>query len=250
MNAVYNWIVKRISRNGKMYNWRYRVRTDPKADRILRLTKGLPVRPAFSEAGVGGAGQRIFDAVKARYSSLSKLERQALHDYVTGPYEAIKLFRRGILFRKAAFDEAMPVLRWNEQRWKEITKRAGKTLDSARKKLTFNNPTDEGPLYRGLSVNRKTLEALLTKDRFSFSSDTNSTTYNPQIASRFTRRREEGDSKVVFEIHKLKKASSAMYEGNPHIAEREMLVGKAKFRITNREFQPDTRTYVISLEEA
>ena len=119
--------------------------------------------------------------------------------------------------------------------------------ESAIEKLSVENPTNAGPLYRGTRVNDKQLKKMLNKGVVSFDTPT-STSYNQQLASAFSAGRvERGNIEVIFKITDLKRGHSLMA---PEVGigrsgmEREIMIHNKNLKIKNTSTNEDGQVVI------
>lgn len=169
-------------------------------------------------------------ATTNRWLKLTEKERAAVDAYAGNSYQSIRTLQKG---EPLANDAPSFV---------ERIKRQTSDLTKAEKKLALKNPTQYGPLYRGIAATPDMLDELMRHDQFITSASTSSS-FNPMIALGFG----GTDKKIVFRFNSLEKGASLMGEAGSR--EQEVLIPMGqKFRVTGRKKLNDN-TLLVEVEQ-
>ena len=167
---------------------------------------------------VGGAPDAYrprVESQKAVQLALTPEEGKAVRDYTSAYYQELKAAEQGLPTKRA----------------KQIP-----ALYSGMRKLEVPDPTDMGPLYRGLNISEDGVRELLTNDQLTAHSML-STSYSANVSEGFS----NGDQVPVF--LRIKKAYVGAMPYNP--VEAEVLIPRgANFRVTGRSATSDGRLIV------
>lgn len=167
--------------------------------------------------------------------TLSDGERAALNEYTRGDHASLRSLVQG------------------EDVAAEALREAGKhvpNLASAIDKMTVQNPTKHGTIYRGVPVDQDGLAELLTQDRYITSAPT-SASYDANVARGFgTAKKGSGDYSVVLRFNKVNEGAPLLNSGASRaIGEWEILLPRnQEYRITKRNVA-DGGILVIDLEQ-
>lgn len=177
------------------------------------------------------------------YEAMTAAERLGLGEYVTGNYRALRALDMGATPAQLLQYGFVSTTAEGERLAAHLPH-----LRSARRALTIDRPTHYGALYRGINVTSEALLArLLTKEPLEFLGSVNSSSYHYSVARTFA---EEGaGARVILEMPDVDRAVSALYASNDLKHEAEMIIGKTKFRIVSRNYDPETNTYLLKLEQ-
>lgn len=163
-------------------------------------------------------------------NDLTPDERSALESYTGPDYQGIRSIQKGETPRHLA-DVG------DDYRQAESGRLGNhaKHLDAAVEKLSIDNPTVHGPLYRGIPATPEMLDEVMRHDDFVTSASTSSS-YAPGLAYGFTGTKPSNSLLVKFE-HVEK---GAPLFGEAGMGESEVLLPRgAKYRITRRQKTPD-----------
>lgn len=154
---------------------------------------------------------------------MSQAERDAIDAYTGGEYQNIRAIQKGEA--PASFDAKHDAtLR---------TKAAD--LDTAVDKISIENPTQHGPLYRGLPATPEMLDELMRHDEFVTSASTSSS-YAPGMAMGFAGNKPTNSVLIKFE----KVDHGAPLFGEAGMGESEVLLPRgAKYKVTGRHRTED-----------
>lgn len=187
---------------------------------------------------------------------LSTPERVALKEYTAGEYAPTRaveaLVNRGapldavrLIAENPELLSRMPTInpKQAEVYVHQAVKRVPELLEAAAE-LSIDNPTKNGPLFRGVSVDADGLSELLTRDEFVTHSVT-STSFDPLTAAQFA----GGDRQSPYgAVLRFKKAAMGAVADNP--TESEVLLPPgAKFRVTGRQKIENGTTLLVDLEQ-
>lgn len=227
---------------------------EPPFGEVTQLTKKLPkVEDPWFQPGTWEKKHVVGAYAEAdkKFSTLNDAEKAAIKGYLGKEYRIISAFNKGRrpheILTGAGLNPPKPVPTEDEIRaaYTSFT-----NLKSAREKLSVENPTATGPLYRGMVLQEAAMHKMLTTSSFTHHSDNNSTSYTADEAHAFA---VKGKSpplhRVMIRFNKVKKGSTAMFEENPLRREDEIIVGQGSFKITGRSWDPKGRTYYIDAEE-
>lgn len=154
---------------------------------------------------------------------MSQAERDAIDAYTGGEYQNIRAIQKGEA--PASFDAKHDAtLR---------TKAAD--LDTAVDKISIENPTQHGPLYRGMPATPEMLDELMRHDEFVTSASTSSS-YAPGMAMGFAGNKPTNSVLIKFE----KVDHGAPLFGEAGMGESEVLLPRgAKYKVTGRHRTED-----------
>ncbi len=205
---------------------------------VESMDRQLAELPVASTADLNSIQDDVAEELRAatnrKRRTMSDAEQGAVSGYAGADYIDIRRIQKG---EPLTYRDGQP---YEPERALEVAETAA-GLETAAEKLTIPNPTQHGPLYRGLPATDDMLDELLTHDEFVTSAMTSSS-FDPAIAQEFT---SGGGAKraVLFKINSLDRGAALMG------GEREILLPKGeKFRITNRR-RLENGTLLVDVEQ-
>ncbi len=207
-------------------------------------TEGLKDRTATSGRHAN-LYEQLQEEAAVRHRALRDDEKAAVRRFLDLNFDGIRRVQAGETVREIAGPD-----QWRFKTVALAVRWAGK-LRKAQRKLDVDNPTRHGPLYRGLSVDDDTLESLLTGDVMTHGPyEANSTSYRPGIAAQFAKeRRVTTPHAVMIKYERVKRGAPMMFAENRMAHEQEVLLGKGRYRIKDREYDAKHDIFEITVEE-
>ena len=188
------------------------------------------------------------DPIRARYEALNTEERDALESYVgKDGYErlrAVQLYDAGRASPelKAKLEQDVAAL--------QATRAENVQLMNALKKMEVENPTDNGPIYRGIRVSDDELASLLRDDEFDFQGvDANSASYRLKVAEQFAGKAGTASKRpVVFRLKNVNRGAPVHANPIASAGEAEVIIPDDQYKILGRFRDPETGRVYIDAE--
>ena len=179
------------------------------------------------------------------FQALPAPAQKAIRYYTTESYQMMRELQAGT--RMETLRANFPHI--SSHRWDELRSLL-KPLEEAQERLSIPDPTQHGPLYRGIKVNADTFEKFLEGDVITHGNfSSNSTSYSHFVAADFAAPTRERPHSVIIKYARVKKGAPVMFQGSNNIKEDEVLLGKGRYKVTERGFDTNLNALTLTVEE-
>lgn len=179
------------------------------------------------------------------HAALPEPERAALKGFTGAGYRISRLLQMGVSPTEVARIVQVPPDRVEKYRIQLDD------LAKAQQGMRVLKPTARGALYRGMGLSDTDLQTWMLKDTVEFAAASNSTTYSPKVARDFADAAalEPGMNRVLLKIVDVDEAAANLQRASLFKREREMIVGKGRFRVVGRAYDEKRKVHMIEIAQ-